>query len=176
MKGKDNLYSLLDLRGNIVNLDKEKPEVLYSYIASVFTNKTGEINNPSKFQEDTISDLLKHLDTQKSMGPDGIHPRVMRELAEELAKPLSIIYQYSWLSGEVPDDWRLANVTPICEKGCKKDMGKYRPVSLTSVPDKVMEQIILSAITQHLQDGQGLGPSQHRFRRGRSCPINLISF
>jgi len=47
------------------------------------------------------------------MGPDGIHPRVLRELEEELAKPLSIIYQQSWLTGEVPDDWRIASVTPI---------------------------------------------------------------
>ncbi|KFP05358.1 hypothetical protein N300_10872, partial [Calypte anna] len=85
-------------------------------------------------------------------GPDGIHPRVMRELAEELAKPLSIIYQQSWLTGDIPDDWKLANVTPIHKKGRKEDPGNYRPISLTSVPGRVMEQIILSAITQHLQD------------------------
>ncbi|KFW88407.1 hypothetical protein N305_02125, partial [Manacus vitellinus] len=97
---------------------------------------------------------LSHLDPHKSMGPDGIHPRVMRELAEELTKLLSIIYQQSWLTVEVPDDWKLANVTPIHKKGCKEDPGNYRPISLTPVPGKVMEQIILSAITQHLQDGQ----------------------
>ncbi|KAJ7412458.1 hypothetical protein WISP_96352 [Willisornis vidua] len=110
------------------------------------------------------------------MRPDGIHPRVMRELEEELAKPLSIIYQQSWLSGEVPYDWKLAHVMPVCKQGCKEDPGNYRPVSLTSVPGKVMEQFILSAITQHLQDGHGLRPSQHGFRRGRSCLINVISF
>ncbi|KFW74294.1 hypothetical protein N305_10244, partial [Manacus vitellinus] len=108
--------------------------------------------SPLVFQEEIVSDLLSHLDPHKSMGPDGIHPRVMRELAEELAKPLSIIFQQSWLSGTVPDDWRLVNVTPIHKKGCKEDPGNYRTFSLTSVPGKVMEQIILSAITQHLQD------------------------
>ncbi|KAJ7404858.1 hypothetical protein WISP_143114 [Willisornis vidua] len=110
------------------------------------------------------------------MGSDGIHTRVMRELVEELAKPLSIIYQQFWLSGEVPDDWKLANVTPIHKTGCKQDPGNYRPVSLTSVPGRVMEQFILSAITQHLQDGQGIRPSQHGFRRVRSCLTSLISF
>ncbi|KAJ7412730.1 rna-directed dna polymerase from mobile element jockey-like [Willisornis vidua] len=74
------------------------------------------------------------------------------------------------------DDWKLANVTPIHKKGCKEDLGNYRPVSLTLVPGKAMEQIILSAITQHLQDRQGLRPSQHGFRKGRSCLTNLISF
>ncbi|KFO56019.1 hypothetical protein N302_14824, partial [Corvus brachyrhynchos] len=103
-------------------------------------------------QEEAVRELLRHLDIYKSMGPDGIHPRVMRELADELAKPLSIIYQESWLTGEVPDDWKLANVTPIYKKRRKEDPGNSSPVSLSSVPGKVMEQFILSAITQHLQD------------------------
>jgi len=64
-------------------------------------------------QEETVNDLLCHLKTFKSMGLDGIHPRVLRELVEELAKPLSIIYQQSWLTGEVPHDWRITTVTPI---------------------------------------------------------------
>ena len=55
-------------------------------------------------QEEAVNNLLCHLDTHKSMRPDRIHPRVLRELAEELAKPLSIIYQQSWLTVEVPDD------------------------------------------------------------------------
>ncbi|KAK4823487.1 hypothetical protein QYF61_002551 [Mycteria americana] len=123
-----------------------------------------------------VSDLLHHLDIHKSIGPGGIHPRVLRELVEMLTKPLSILYQQSWLTGEVPADWMLANVTPIYKKGWKEDLGNYRPVSLTSVPGKVMEQIILSAIMQHVQDNQAIRPSQHRFMKGRSCLTNLISF
>ncbi|KFW87481.1 RNA-directed DNA polymerase from mobile element jockey, partial [Manacus vitellinus] len=110
------------------------------------------LNSPPVIHKETVSDLLSCLDPHKSVGPDEIHPRVMRELAEELTKPLSIIYQQSWLTGEVPDDWKLANVTSIHKKGRKEDLGNYRPISLTSVSGKVMEQIILSAITQHLQD------------------------
>ncbi|RMC12125.1 hypothetical protein DUI87_11260 [Hirundo rustica rustica] len=121
-------------------------------------------------------ELLYCWDVHKSMAPDGIHPRVMTELADELAKPLSIIYQQSWLTGEIPDDWKLANVTPIHKKGGKEDPGNYRPVSLTSVPGKIMEQFILSDITQNLQDGQGIRLSQRGFRRGRSCLTNVISF
>ncbi|PKU47917.1 rna-directed dna polymerase from mobile element jockey-like [Limosa lapponica baueri] len=79
-------------------------------------------------------------------------------------------------TGEVPADWRLGNVTPIHKKGRKDDPGNYRPVRLTSVPGKVMEQIILSAIMQHMKDTQVTGLSQHRFMRGRSCLTNLISF
>ncbi|KAK4806819.1 hypothetical protein QYF61_005615 [Mycteria americana] len=139
-------------------------------------DRDGDQNGAPIIQGEMVSDLLHHLDTHKSMGPDEIHPRVLKELAEELTKPLSIIYQQSWLTGEVPADWRLANVTPIFKKGRKEDPGNYRPVSLTSVPGKLMEQIILSAITRHVENNQGIKPSQHGFRKGRSCLTNLISF
>jgi len=66
-----------------------------------------------------------------------------------LTKPLSITYQQSWLSGEVPVDWRLANMMPIYKKGQKEDHRNYRPISLASVLGKVMEQIFLSDISQH---------------------------
>ncbi|KAK4832965.1 hypothetical protein QYF61_026791 [Mycteria americana] len=101
---------------------------------------------------------------------------VLRELAEVLTKPLSILYQQSWLSGEVPVDWKLANVRPIYKKSQKEEPGNSRPVSLTSVPGKIMEQIILSAMTQHVQDNQVIRPSQHGFMKGRSCLSSLISF
>ena len=57
------------------------------------------------------------------MGLDGLYPRVLRELAGVIAELLSAIYQCSWLSGEVPEDWRLASVTPIYKKGHKEDPG-----------------------------------------------------
>ncbi|RMC06634.1 hypothetical protein DUI87_16072 [Hirundo rustica rustica] len=184
-KGKTNLCSLLDKGGNLISAD-EKTEVLNDYFASVFSEETTcppelvdgvrEQNGPLIIEEVAVRELLKCLDIHKSMGPDGIHPRVMRELADELAKPLSIIYHQPWLTGEVPDDWKPDNVTPIHKKGAKEDPGNYRPISLTSVPGKIMEQFILSAITQNLQDGQGIRPSQRGFRRGRSCLTNLISF
>ncbi|KFV51836.1 hypothetical protein N328_02739, partial [Gavia stellata] len=107
-------------------------------------------------QRQMVSDLLHHLDTHKSMGPDGIHPRVLRELVEVFTKPLSIIYQQSWLTRDDPVDWKLANVMSNYKKGQKEDPGNYRPVSLTSVPGKVMEQILLSAITWHVQDKQAM--------------------
>jgi len=174
--------------GNIATKDEEKAEVLNAFFASFFNSQTsyskriqppeledrdGEQNKPHIIQEQGVNDLLHHMDIHKSMGPDGIHPRVLRELSEELTKPLSIIYQQSWLTGEVPDNWRLASVTPIYTKGRKEDPGNYRPVSLTLVPGKIMEWGILSALTGHVKDNQDTRPSQHGFMKGRSCLTNL---
>ena len=101
------------------------------------------------------------------MGPDEIHPRVLRELVEVLTKPLCIIYQQSWPTGEVTVDWKLANVTPIYKNNQKENPGNYRPVCLTLVTGKVMEQITLSAITRHVQDNQVIRPNQHGFMKRR---------
>ncbi|GAB0177437.1 mitochondrial enolase superfamily member 1 [Grus japonensis] len=69
-----------------------------------------------------------------------------------------------------------ASPAPVVEEGLEEDSGNYRPVSLTSVPGKVMERFILSALTRQVQDNQGIRASQHGFMKGRSCLTNLISF
>ncbi|KFP28835.1 RNA-directed DNA polymerase from mobile element jockey, partial [Colius striatus] len=103
-------------------------------------------------EEEEVIDLLARLKAHKSMGPDGMHPRVLRELADVIAKPLSIIFEHSWRTGEVPEDWRKANVTPAFKKGRKDNPGNYRPVSLNSIPGKVMEQLALDIISKHMKE------------------------
>ncbi|KAK4822917.1 LOW QUALITY PROTEIN: hypothetical protein QYF61_023417, partial [Mycteria americana] len=85
-----------------------------------------------------------------------------------MAGPLSIIYQRSWESGKVPDDWKLANVIPIYKKGMREDPGNYRPVNLTSVPGKIME-IILGTVERHLKNNAIIRHNQHGFTKGNKA-------
>ncbi|PKU29605.1 rna-directed dna polymerase from mobile element jockey- hypothetical protein [Limosa lapponica baueri] len=121
-------------------------------------------------------DHLAKLDIHKSMGPDGMHPQVLRELADVVAEPLSIIYERSWRTGEVPEDWRKANITPVYKKGKKEDPGNYRPISLTSVPWKIMERLVLEVISKHIEDKEVIGSGQHGFTKGKSCSTNPVAF
>ncbi|PKU45229.1 rna-directed dna polymerase from mobile element hypothetical protein [Limosa lapponica baueri] len=148
-KTRENLGLLLNEVDVMMMEDAEKAELLNAFFASVFT----AMASPQEYQTLEV--------------PIGSTTRVLRELADVIAKPLSIIFERSWRTEEVPEDWRKANVIPVLKKSRKEDPGNYRPVSLISIPGKVIEQLILDVISKHLEEKKVIGSSQHGLTKGK---------
>ena len=93
------------------------------------------------FSEDGIAKLLRKIKSDKS--PEDAQARVLKEVAVSVAPFLKIVFEISVSEGRVPNDWKIANVTPIFKSGEKDDPSNYRSISLTSPDGKVMEHIIV---------------------------------
>ena len=174
--------------GSLVIDDKDKADVLNSFFASVFVKENtdniisadeGSMSNFGFISEIIITPLavlqkLKNLNVNKAQGPDGIPPRILKELCEQLANPLSVLFNKSLEEGKIPSDWKKADVVPIFKKGTRADPGNYRPVSLTCILSKVLESFVRDALVSHMMDNKLYSSCQHGFRKHRSCVTQLL--
>ena len=177
----DRIHALRDKSGALYTDDASIATILNDSFQSVFTvepvegalpqfpDRTTARLDPSGDELYVLSDVTARqaqLDITKSMGPDGLHARVLKECATELAVPLTAIYKRSHRDGQAPSFFKQANVTAIFKKGCKVTALNYRPISLTCVACKVQEAIIHSRMLQHLVTHDLIDPAQHGFLPG----------
>ena len=183
-KVKEEIKCIEDQQGDIHTDDTSKAALLNSYFTSVFTKeddtpipefiRTENILDNISFNVEQVQKLLEGVNETKSKGADNMHPKLVRETAGQIAKPLTPLFKKSMETGQVPSDWKIANVTPIHKKGPKHVPSNYRPISLTSIICKIMERIIRDAIIDHMEDNRLFTDHQHGFRTGRSCITQLI--
>ena len=173
--------------GKVITEDREMAEILNKFFPSVFSKEdqqsvpeqqreTDESLGEIKITERGILDKIMNLKETSAPGPDGICPKLLKNAASALTLPLKLIYEKSLLTGQVPGDWKHATVTPIFKKGTKGNASNYRPVSLTSIPCKILESIINDHIATHLAEHSLIKDTQHGFVKGRSCTTNLTLF
>jgi len=73
--------------------------------------------------EDQVRDHLRNLNIHKSMGFEKMHPRVLRELADVIAKTLFALFERSWQSGKAPGDWRKETLCPFLKRVGRRTLG-----------------------------------------------------
>ncbi|MDD9361971.1 MAG: reverse transcriptase family protein, partial [Anaplasma sp.] len=89
---------------------------------------------------------------------------------------MCLLFSQSLTTGIIPEDWKMGKVVPIYKSGNKDSPLNYRPISLTSVPCKIMEHVIYSQVINFLDSNHFFHPSQHGFRKGFSCETQLAIF
>ena len=173
---QDNIgVSPLKSNGQLLkNESKGKVDILINQFKSVFTREenktllktTKHISRSIpdlEIRSEGIEKLLKNINSFKASGPDNIPNRILKECAKQLAPGLTSIYQKSIDTGTLPRDWLNANVSCIFKKGDKHAPENYRPVSLTSMPCKLLEDVICKHMLKHLERHKVLTSLNHGF-------------
>ena len=142
------------------------------YLAKDF-KKIDAVGESLDISTDGVEKLIRDLPNGKSPGPDGILKADLLIDLPTTAKSLAMIYKASLEAGKLPGQWKNANVTPIHKGGDPESPNNYRPISLTSIPCKMMEHIVLHYLNKTLDDV--LHHRQHGFRRGLSCQTQLCA-
>ena len=129
---------------------------------------------PIEIKTADIDKLISELDEHKACGTDGIRPIMLKRLRASICPTIQCTFSKSLAEGQVPDDWKHANITPLHKKGNRNDPANYRPISLTCVCRKLMVHIVVSIFMRHLEANHIFNPNQHVFRKGLSCKSQLV--
>ena len=163
-------------------------EVLNEYFSPVFTTEyISSLPVPfTKFEGNTYKNLgqlfvtpemiankIKKMKDNESPGVDGIPPKLLKEIVEQISIQLAIFFNLSLEEGIVPSEWKEANITQLFKKGSRNKPENYRPVSLTSVVCKLLETLIRDHMVEFLVKHKLIKTSQHGFLKARSCLTNL---
>ena len=160
--------------------------MLAAFYSSVFTREpSGPIPEPKPqetiaaihntiFSEARIKKKLTTLNTSKLPGPDNLHWRVLKEVAQSIAKSIQQLFALTMNNGSLPLIWKRANVSLIFKKGKKQLASNYRPVSLTCILGKVQESILRDDIIAHMNANGLISKRQFGFLSGRSTILQLL--
>ena len=188
---RDKVGPLKDNAGNIITQGFLMAEELNMHFSSVFTREnTSSLPAPeTKFNgsegeklgqlvvtPEVVASKINNMKENKSPGVDGISPKILKEIVEQISMPLAHVFNMSLQEGIVPLEWKEANIIPLFKKGSRNKSVNYRPVSLTSVICKLLETIIRDHMMDFLLKHKLINHSQHGFLKARSCLTNLLCF
>ena len=114
---------------------------------------------------------MRKLRRKKAHGIDELPPNLLKDVANEISKPLAFIINKSLLSGIVPDLWKISKITSLYKSDSKSDFNNYRPISVLLCLSKVLEQVIHRQLSNYLEKHYLLKSSKFRFHPRRSTEL-----
>ncbi|CAI2738131.1 unnamed protein product, partial [Dicrocoelium dendriticum] len=179
--------TLMRADGTRAYADSDKARVLGEQYAGAFVREAAltsvelapRVPEGSYLAEFTVVEtqvlkLLQELNPSKAAGPDSVHPKLLHELAVELSGSLTMVFQKSLDICTLPSEWKEAVICTIFKSDDRSLSANYRPVSLTSVVVKLLENLVRDSLQGHLNRFDLLSTAQHGFRKGFSCLTNLL--
>ena len=184
LKTRPTLSTLLDSDGSVITSQNNIANSLATYFESVYITDNG-ITPPfhhrisSDFSLGTFfpHEVRKHLFSLKpslSLTIDNIPAIVYKKCAQELAEPLSYLFNLSIISGEFPTEWKSSIVVPIPKSSHPRSVSDFRPISLTPIPSRVFERLIRARILRWSRIHRLIPETQYGFVSGKSVSGQLL--
>ena len=124
--------------------------------------------------EEEIMKLLKSLPTNKGTGPASIPLRFLLIIADLIITQLCHLINVSFSPGVFPDVLKIAKVIPLHKGGSTQELNNFRPISLLSIFDKIMEKLMHQRLYAFLEEHKILFENQFGFRKGSSTAHSLV--
>ena len=128
----------------------------------------------SKITTKEIANQIKDLDTKKASGQDGFTAKFLKICQSVIEQPLTHIYNLSILSGNYPQNFKIAKCIPIYKKGKRTDPNNYRPISILNCMNKIYEKLLYNRMYEYLTQSNILYKYQFGFRQNHSTTQALI--
>ncbi|XP_022797595.1 uncharacterized protein LOC111335861 [Stylophora pistillata] len=177
--------------GSLAVDSKEKSNLMNSFFSNIGINLTRNSSftkvNPATtlksvpiikdviLSKSEIEKPLSDLKWNKATGPDQISSRTLKTAGNALVHPLYHIFCESLRSGYVFEEWKVARLSPIHKKDDESDMGNYRPISILSIPSKILESAVIQRIVNHtFYEHSLVTENQWAYRKGFSIELMLI--
>ena len=127
----------------------------------------------ANISNEDILDVIKELEN-KSTGPFSIPVDLLKMIPDLIIFPLCEIINLSFSTGKFPDSLKIAKVIPIFKSGSVLEVTNYRPISLLSIFDKIIEKLLYKQLYDFLSNNNILFDNQFGFRKNRSTTLALI--
>ena len=184
---KQTSIPFLETTSGITETDNDKAEILNHYIASQSDLADRHSSPPDlelpnypmleniHISPDDVKQAIKQLKPNKAPGPNLIGPKLFKEASNELATPLSDMYNLSLTTKTYPASWKKANVCPIFKKDNPCKPNNYRPISLLNYEGKIMERCVHKHISEYLEANTIISEFQSGFKPTDSS-INQLAY
>ena len=121
-----------------------------------------------------VQKYIKRLKPHSSAGPDGLPAEFFKYASSSVIFPLSVIFNNTFQTGKLRDEWKLASVIPVFKEAFPSNPANYRPISLTCISCKLLEVEIMEAVMSHLLAHKLINKHQHGFLSKKSTTTQLL--
>ena len=121
-----------------------------------------------------VSNIISSLNQDKSEGPNTIPVKILKLLNKDISDQLAILFNHSFSSGTFSSILEISKIIPIYKKGSKLECSNYRPISLLSNIDKILEKLMYSRLYNFLEKKEIIFSLQFGFRQKYSTTHALI--